>query len=211
MGTKSLLEYNLSKISEIDKELLDNNEKKNKFLSYHSKRYNIYSFLEKLTDRIFQTILIVLTTIIVYLVFKDPFYSILISLNIIIFVNLIITLFETKEDFLTDLCVYRKKHNELMKKRSCYINLYNYTLNGDQTILNNIKLRINQGSYCDYDKVDLSDISNNSYEYKTLKIMSKKEKIMKNSIKNKVYWELNSPIKTEKLSTEELNTINEAL
>lgn len=215
MGSMNLIQYNLSKISEIDKQLLKNNEEKDKFLNYHTKRHKIYNFLEKLTDRTFQTMMIILSTVISYVIFKDPINSAIISINFIVFVNLIlmifITMYETKEDFLTELCTYRKKHNDLMKKRGYYINLYNYALKGDQTILNNIKLRINNGSYCEYDNLKDFDIKNNSYEYKTLKIMSKKEKMMKESIKNKVYFELNSPVRSENLSTEELNTIQNAL
>ena len=215
MEYNNLAEYNLSKISDIDKRLMENNKQKNKFMKYHSKRYKIYKFLTKLTGRLFQTILILASTIIVYLLFNNPFYSVIISLNFISFVNLLInmfiTIFETKDDFLLELCKYRKEYNELIDKRKCYINLYNYSLYGDVTILNNIKLRINNGSYCDYNNSLCLGFDSNSYEVNTLNIMKKKEDKLRNSIKNKVYWELNSPLKSENLSMEELRTISLAL
>lgn len=216
MDNKESLEYNLSKISDIDKEIEDNNKKKNKFIEHNEKKYEKCLFFESLLTRRFQAIFILIVTITVYISVINPLYSILISLNVVSFVNLLINMFisiyEIDESYSEKLEEYNKKNEELLVKRNSYINLYNYCMYGEDALYNNLRLRINNENFFEYDKcISNLDMDKDSYEICTLTKMQHEEEILRRSIKNKVYWELNSPVKTESLTTEQLKSIDLAL
>ena len=83
---------------------------------------------------------------------------------------------------------------------------------GENALYNNIKLRINNEKFYEYDKyIPSLNLDKDSYEINTLNQMSYKEELLRKSIKNKVYWELNSSVKTEKLTNEQLKRIDLAL
>ena len=98
-----------------------------------------------------------------------------------------------------------------LKKNHKKITLYKL-LNGDQAIMRNIKLKIHKQQFYEYDKyLDKVWLHQDEYALKTLKEMQNKEYIFTQSIKNKVYFELNYQPGTEKLSVTELKTIINAL
>lgn len=216
MGNNELIEYNLSKISTIDKEIEENNKEKNKLIDYYDKRYNKYLFFNKLLSKNFQAIFISILTIVVFILVMDSFYTILITLNILSFVNIIINMlvnvYEIEESYVERLESYNKKNDKLLLKRNSYINLYNYSVYGESALYNNIRLRINNEKFYEYEKyIPNLDLDKDSYEINTLNYMKHQEELLKNSIKNKVYWELNSLVKTEKLTNEQLKLIDLAL
>ena len=216
MSNSELIDYNLSKISELDEIIEENNREKNKYIEYNNKKYNKFIFFDKLLSKRFQTLLVSIITITIFILVIDPFYSILISLNIISLINLIINIFvnifEVDEDFSEKLEKYKNKNDELLLKRNSYVNLYNYCMYGENALYNNIRMMINKEKYYEYEKIIPSlDFDKESYEISTLNKMNKEEKVLKESIKNKVYWELNSPVKSEKLTNEQLKMIDVAL
>lgn len=212
MNNDDLIKYNLSHISDIDRDIKKNIKEKNDFIKHHAKRFKIYKFFTKLTNRMFQTLLILLTSLIVTLIFIDPVYSILISLNIIVFVNLIINIFiniyETKENFIEEVCKYRREYNELIIKRNSYVNMYNYLKYGDESLLNNIKLKINKEDFYQYELgISKFDNEKDSYEYKTLSLMKEKEENIKKNLIDRVNYEMKTNNKTENLTDDELRLI----
>lgn len=216
MNKQYLLAYNLSKISDIDKEMITNNESRKMYIKKNNKKITIYKLLNKLINSKFLALLIVVLALFIFISSKKVFFSIIITLVIIALYNGILLLLINKlkptDEFFSKLEEYKTANNFLLTKRNTYITLYNYTLNGDQAIMRNIKLKIHKQQFYEYDKyLDKVWLHQDEYALNTLKEMQNKEHIFTQSIKNKVYFELNYQLGTEKLSVTELKTIINAL
>lgn len=216
MKKEELLEYNLIKISDIDSKIKDNNYKKNHMYEKNIRKLNIYNKLSKLMNKYVQLILVLILSIIIYINVHNGIITTLVSIVITILLNslllLLLNILKPKDNYKSKIDKLTYENNELYTKRNTYINLYNYTLNSDKTIMNNIKLRINRKKYYEYDKY-IGQYSNNkdSYEFITLNKMKKEENILIESIKNKIFWELNPNFKTEQLSKEQLKLIADSI
>ena len=216
MNKQYLLAYNLSKISDIDKEMTTNNENRKMYLKKNHKKITLYKLFNKLLNSKFLALLIMALALFIFISSKKVFFSIVISLAIIAFYNAILLLLinrlKPSDEYFSKLEEYKTANNFLLTKRNTYITLYNYTLNGDQAIMRNIKLKIHKQQFYEYDKyLDKVWLHQDEYALKTLKEMQNKEYIFTQSIKNKVYFELNYQPGTEKLSVTELKTIINAL
>lgn len=216
MKNADLIQYNLSNISLIDKDIKSINEDKNKYLDKINTKFKINKNIEKLRAKVFQSILIIAISLTTYLNMRNIITSILISLAVIFIINMIIkvllSIFKIDNNYLDRVNEYTDKVNSLLSKRNTYINLYKYSKYGEKAIYDNIRLKVNNKKFYEYDKyMDSLFLEKDSYEYKTLNEMRNKEHLLVNNIKNKVYMELNSPVKTEKLSNEQLKLIDSML
>lgn len=216
MNKEEILKYNLTKISAIDKEIKENNNNKNSMYEHNMKRLNIYNILLKFTNKYIQILMILLTSIIVYIILQNGIYTSLLSMIIVIIYNSILLIslntLKPKDSYNKKIDEYNKQNTELYIKRNTYINLYNYTLNKDKAIIDNIKLRINKKKYYEYDKyIDKYSNQKDSYEFITLNQMKNDEDSLIECIKNKIYWELNPSFKTEELTNEQLKLIADAI
>lgn len=216
MNKQYLLAYNLSKISDIDKEMIANNENRKMYIKKNNKKITLYNLLNKLINSKLLALLIIVLALFIFISSKKVFFSIIITLVIIALYNGILLLLINKlkptDEYFSKLEEYKTANNFLLTKRNTYIALYKYTLNGDQEIMHNIKLKINKQQFYEYDKyLDKVWLHQDEYALNTLKEMQNKENIFTQSIKNKVYFELNYQPGTEKLSVTELKTIINAL
>lgn len=216
MNKQYLLSYNLSKISDIDKEMTTNNENRNMYIKKNHTKITLYKVLNELINSKLFALLIIVLSLFIFLLTKKAIFSIIITLLIIALYNgsllLIINKLKPTDEYFSKLEEYKKANDFLLTKRNTYIALYNYALNGDQAIMNNIKLKIHKQQFYEYDKyLDKVWLHQDAYALNTLKEMQNKEHIFTQSIKNKVYFELNYQVGTEKLSVTELKTIINAL
>lgn len=216
MNKQYLLSYNLSKISDIDKEMTANNENRNMYIKKNHTKITLYKVLNKLINSKLLACLIIVLSLFIFLLTKKAIFSIIITLLIIALYNgsllLIINKLKPTDEYFSKLEEYKTANNFLLTKRNTYIALYKYALNGDQAIMHNIKLKIHKQQFYEYDKyLDKVWLHQDAYALNTLKEMQNKEHIFTQSIKNKVYFELNYQVGTEKLSVTELKTIINAL
>ncbi len=216
MKKKYLLAYNLSQIAAIDQEMINNNEQRKKYLKKNQPKITLYKLLTKIQDSKLLALLIIIVALGIYLLSKKVFFSIITTLGIIALYNglllLALKVFKPSETYFSKLEEYKNANNFLLMKRNTYISLYNYTLNGDQAIMHNIKLRIHKQQFYEYDKyLDKIWLHQDIYALNTLKEMKNKEYILTQSIKNKVYFELNYPTGNEQLSKTDLKMIINAL
>lgn len=216
MNKQHLLAYNLSKISAIDKELTNNNEQRKLYLKKNQPKITLYKWLMNVQHSKFLALLIIVVAWCSYFSSKKILFSIIITLGIVALYNGILVLLINKlkpsEEYFSILEEYKNFNNFLLTQRNTYINLYNYTLNGENAILRNIKLKIHKQQFYEYDKyLDKIWLRQDMYALNTLKEMQNKEHILTQSIKNKIYFELNYATGNEQLSKTELKTIMNAL
>ena len=212
----SVSEYNLKKIEYIDKDIIKNREEYNKYVESFEGKFATNKFLKKISNRTVTMISIIILALIIFLITFNPFITVGLTIVLIVIVNIIASIIidktEPTEEYLDKLDEFEHNYKELIHQRNAYVNLYYYSINGDDAIINNIKLRINNKEYFEYDAYfDKVWLNQDVYAYKTLQEMNRKEKIFTTSIKNKVDWELNYPEKSTELSTDKLYFIHNAL
>jgi hypothetical protein len=212
----SISEYNLKKIEYIDKDIIKNREEYNKYIESFEGQFRTNRILKKISNKVIPLVGMLLTAIVVFLISFNPFITAGLTLIIWVIINIIVSIIikktEPTEEYLDKLEEFEKAHKDLINQRNAYVNLYYYSINGDEAIINNIRLRINNKEYFEYgayfDKIWLNQ---DVYAYKTLQEMNRKEKIFTTSIKNQVDWELKYPEKSTELSTDKLYFIHNAL
>lgn len=212
MQNNDLISYNLTKISLIDEELKSINEEKDNYIKKLDSKLKINKMIEKCRVTKIEVIMLVLISLICYIFVKKFVYSCLLSIVIIVFINLIfeilLDIYKIDKDSINKLTDYAEKISNLLFKRNTYINLYNYSKYGKQALYDNIRKKIKEEKYCDYDKcLDDSLFDMDSYEYLTLVEMNNKEKTLIKNIKEEVILEISSPNNRFNLSKEELNLI----
>lgn len=212
MQNNDLISYNLTKISLIDEELKSINEEKDNYIKKLDSKLKINKMIEKCRVTKIEVIMLVLISLICYIFVKKFVYSCLLSIVIIVFINLIfeilLDIYKIDKDSINKLTDYAEKISNLLCKRNTYINLYNYSKYGKQALYDNIRKKIKEEKYCDYDKcLDDSLFDMDSYEYLTLVEMNNKEKTLIKNIKEEVILEISSPNNRFNLSKEELNLI----
>lgn len=212
MQNNDLVNYNLTKISLIDEELKSINEEKDNYIKKLDSKLKINKIIEKCRVTKIEVIMLIIISLICYIFVKKFLYSCLLSIVIIVFINLIfeilLDIYKIDKDSINKLTDYAEKISNLLFKRNTYINLYNYSKYGKQALYDNIRKKIKEEKYCDYDKcLDDSLFDMDSYEYLTLVEMNNKEKTLIKNIKEEVILEISSPNNRFNLSKEELNLI----
>ena len=208
--------YFKDKVDELDREIKDRIKYKK---SLNKKLYNnvkIYNFVYKLCNRFFQTMLVFSVCTITYISYEDVATSALYSILVLLITNMLraILLVIYKPDGL--------KYNELQEcidslkdlslKRTIVMSIYDYSINGEESIMNNIRRKINNKNYLEFDKyLDEEWIREDKQLYNKLIEMKVKEDELTNTIKNRIYWELNYPEYSEELSVEQIKLIQAAL
>ncbi len=216
MKKEEMLKYNLSIISNIDKEISNNSKEKNNLIKKYKTRIMIHNIISKLDSNLFKSLLTLIVTILCIYNYGNTLVAVLLSLGIIllvdIIINVILKLLSPKKDYYDKLSNYSKERKSLLQRRNTYINLYRYTLDEEKAILNNVKSRINHINYYEYDKYINSEwINNDKYALNKLLEMKDKEYDLVRNIKNKLYYEINAEEKTEGLSQEQLKYIAESI
>lgn len=212
MKNSDSVNYNLTKISLIDEEIKDINEGKNNYIKKLDNKLRINKMIEKCRVTKVEVIMVILVSLICYIFIKKFLYSCLLSVIILVFINLIfeilLEIFKIDTNDIKKITDYADKMNNLLYKRNLYISLHNYAKYGKQALYDNIRKKIKDEKYCDYDKcLDDSLFDSDSYEYLTLLEMKNKENILIKNIKEEVILEINSPNSRFNLSIEELNLI----
>ena len=208
--------YYKDKLDEVEKKLkkqLRYKKSLNKRLYNNVKHYN---FIYKLSNRFFQSMLVFSVCTITYLSYKNILTSALFSILVLLITNIIrvIFLYIYKPDGLKlhELQELVDSINDLARKREVLFSIYDYSINGKLSIMNNIKRKINDKKYLNYDSyLDEEWIKNDSVLYHKLIEMKVCEDELTETIKNKIYLELNYPEYSEELTLEQLNLIQNAL
>jgi len=214
MQRKDIINYNLTQISEVDKKINKLKSEKKVYTELNEKKYNMYDLFSKMQGKLFLTIIVSLAFI-TYNELEDALQSVLLTLGIVLGFNILISIllkiFKPDENY--NLMIEKFEHNinELLQKRNTYISLYNYAVFGEKALYNNIKSKIYYGKSYEYDSIDNLNYSKDSYEYITINEMKSKENKLIKSIKNKVSVSLRLPSNDEKISREQLLTIQSAL
>ena len=215
MQRKDIINYNLTQISEVDKKINKLKTEKKIYMDMNEKKYNIYDLFSKMQGKLFLTIIIVSISFIAYNELEDVLQSVLLTLGIVlgfnILINILLKIFKPDENYNMMIEEFEHNINELLQKRNTYINLYNYALFGEKALYNNIKSKIYYGKSYEYDSINNLNYSKDSYEYLTINEMKYKENKLIKSIKNKVSVSLRLPNNDEKISREQLLTIQSAL
>lgn len=212
MQNSDLVNYNLTKISLIDEELKSINEEKNDYIKKLDKKLFINKLIERFRSTKVEAIMIILISLICYIFIKKIIYSCLLSITIIVFINIIyeilLDIFKIDNNSINKITDYAERISNLLYKRNTYISLYKYTIYGKQELYDNIRKKIKDEKYCDYDRcIDDLLFESDSYEYLTLNEMKNMEKLLIKNIKEEVILEINSPNSRFNLSIEELNLI----
>ena len=215
MQRKDIINYNLTQISEVDKKINKLKSEKKVHTELNEKKYNMYDLFSKMQGKLFLTIIIVSLAFITYNELEDALQSVLLTLGIVLGFNILISIllkiFKPDENYNLMIEKFENNINELLQKRNTYISLYNYAVFGEKALYNNIKSKIYYGKSYEYDSIDNLNYSKDSYEYITINEMKSKENKLIKSIKNKVSVSLRLPSNDEKISREQLLTIQSAL
>ena len=208
--------YFKDKVDEIDTIIKDRIKYKKSLNKKLCNNVKIYNFVYKLCNRFFQTMLVFSVCTITYISYEDIATSALYSILVLLITNAIraILLIVYKPDGL--------KYNELQEcidsikdlslKRTIYMSIYDYSINGEESIMNNIRRKINNKNYLEFDKyLDEEWIREDSIVYNKLIEMKVKEDELTDTIKNRIHLELNYPEYSEELSVEQLKFIQAAL
>lgn len=204
------INYNLKKISEIDKLLILNQEEKEAYINKHNYLFLMEKILKVLSNEkmIFILLIIISTILFKHNKIKTIIYS---SIFILLYNSILIIIgyiFKIPKDYYDKLEEYASNRKLLLIKRNLYINLYNYSINKENSILNNIRFRINNKYFLDYDKYKNQKwLKDDLYAYATLKEMEYKEIVYTNIIRNRIELELISPYYNEDISKEKLKSI----
>ena len=212
MKNSDLINYNLTKISLIDEELKGINEEKNDYIKKIDNKLKINKLIERMRTTKKQVFMIVLISIFCYIFIKKIIYSCLLSMVITLFINIIfeilLEIFKIDKSDIKKITEYADNINYLLLKRNTYINLYKYAIYGKKALYDNIRMKIKDEKYYDYDKfLDNFSFDLDSYEYVTLNEMKNKENILTKNIKEEIILEINSPNNRFNLSIDELNLI----
>ena len=208
--------YFKDKVDELDREI----NKKIKYKKYLNKKLYknlmLYNFVYKLSNRFFQSMLVFSVCTITYISYRDIPTSALYSILVLLITNILRAIL---------LIIYKPnglKYNELQEcidsikdlliKRKIIMSIYDYTINGEESIINNIKRKINNKEYLEFDSyLDEEWIKNDNLVYSKLIEMRVKEDELTDTIKNKIYLELKYPEYSEELTVEQLKLIQNAL
>lgn len=208
--------YYKDKLDELDKKINNRIKYKKNLNKKLSNSVKLYNFIYKLSNKFFQTMLVFSVCTITYISYEDITTSALYSILVLLITNILraILLIIFKPDGL--------KYNELQEcidsikdlvlKRTIIMSIYDYTINGEDCIINNIKRKINNKNYLEFDKyLDEEWIKQDSKIYNKLIEMKVKEDELTNTIKNRIYMELNYPEYSEELPIEQLKLIQSML
>lgn len=205
-----VIKYNLEMISDIDKDIENNRKSRNDYINSYKTIFRLNKFFTMLSSSKVLTFMIVKIALVMFLLLHNPVIVTLVTTVAVLLYNIIIRLFieafTPSEEYYNTLDEYDKLKNELVVRRNLYISMYDYSVKGESSLLNNIKLKINNKEFVDYELYKNAEwLSNKSATI--LEEMSLKEKMLVNSIKNRIDWELNSNMKYDDISNDKLKEI----
>ncbi len=186
----------LSKISHIDENIDTNRDIASQYSNNCKKQSHWYKILQCLHSFKFITLNLIISSLSIYFLLNKIVLTIIITLLFCLMVNIIVILLLQKsedayEENFVNLTYYNEEYLDLINIRNTYSNLYNYSLYGDEVILQNIRLKIQKGAFYDYN-LCLNKIWLNQ-DQKALKLLTEmrdKQEIMIRDLKIDIANEL---------------------
>lgn len=192
----------LINISRIDKEIEDTKNDKNKYIYSKQHRIEIVDFLSYFVKSKFHILLIILLSIAMQNITSSFIKTFIFTSIIVLIFNLIIVLLikfnKMDERYYNKIELYNESINKSLNERYKEVILYKYSIDKNKFLLNNIKLRINNNYYLDFDNY-LENNMLSSKEIILFKKMKEEEEILINNIKNEINYQINYEVKNEEL------------
>lgn len=192
----------LINISNIDKEIEEVKKEKRKYISSKQHRIDVASFLSYFVKSKFHILLIILLSITMNSLTNSFIRTFTITSIIVLIFNLIIIILinlnKMDDRYYNKLELYNESINKLLKERYKEVIFYKYSQDKGKFLLNNIKLRINNSYYLDYDNYLENNILS-SKEINIVKKMKEEEDILINNIKNEINYQINYEVNNKEL------------